>query len=275
MTVVAGISMVKDEADIVGRTVAHMLGQVDVVLVADNASTDGTTRVLRDVEIADFVAGNGEVPGDRLIICYDEDPAYYQSRKMTHLAELARKLGADWVVPFDADEWWYSPDGRPIREVLAALPDHVTTVPAALYDHVATGHDSDDPDPVRRTGWRRRTALGLPKVACRTCLPVTIEAGNHGATYPTPRLVDAVAPLLEVRHFPYRSADQFLRKVENGSAAYRLTDLPAGTGAHWRQYGQLLDEGGPDAVRDWFREHFWVFDPTVDTSLVYDPAPGA
>jgi hypothetical protein len=41
MTVVA-VSMVRDEEDIVGATVAHMRSQVDHVIVADNLSTDRT-----------------------------------------------------------------------------------------------------------------------------------------------------------------------------------------------------------------------------------------
>jgi glycosyltransferase involved in cell wall biosynthesis len=83
-----GVSMVKDEADIVRWTVATIVEQVDHVLVADNGSTDGTRQLVESVgaEVVD-----------------DPEPAYYQSDKMSHLARVAASRGADWIVPFDAD----------------------------------------------------------------------------------------------------------------------------------------------------------------------------
>lgn len=250
-----GISMVKDEADIVGITFAHMLTQVDHIIVLDNGSTDGTREILAelDVELID-----------------DPDPAYYQSLKMTALAQRAAAGGADHVVPFDADEYWYTPHAPTIADFLASTGKQWLTVSAELYDHIATGADPDETNPVRRIGWRRTSPGALPKVACRVRPDLVIHQGNHGATY------DGGAtnlPGLIVRHFPYRSAEQFVSKVRNGSAAYAATDLPPTEGQHWRQYGELLAAHGPDVVADVFRTWFWVSDPTIDPSLILDPAP--
>lgn len=253
MTVVA-VSMVRDEADIVAATVAHMCGQVDAVIVADNNSTDGTRDILDDLPVT---------------VIDDPDPAYYQSRKMTALAERARtEFGADWVVPFDADEWWYSPFGR-IADVLEAQSCWVAG--ADLYDHVATGHDPDLEDPTKRIGWRRRDAAPLQKVACRPGPDLTIEQGNHDATYDVP--ADRIDGLLVVRHFPYRSPEQMARKARNGAEAYAATDLPEDAGAHWRAYHQLMVAHGDEAIHDVFRMWFWTADPTTDPTLIYDPAP--
>jgi hypothetical protein len=131
---------------------------------------------------------------------------------------------------------------------------------------VATARDPLGP-PVERMGWRDRQALGLHKVACRAALPVTIGEGNHNARYPE----GVVEDQLEIRHFPYRSAEQFLSKVRNGASALSATDLPADVGTHWRQYGELLDKAGPEAVEDWFRQHFFVIDPESRTDLIFDP----
>ena len=253
MTVVA-VSMVKDEADIVAATVAHMCGQVDAVIVADNCSTDGTRDLLDGLPVT---------------VVDDPDPAYYQSRKMTALAEMARvEFDATWVVPFDADEWWYSPHGR-IADVLEQHSSHVAT--AALYDHVATGADPDVDDPVKRTGWRRRTPAPLPKVAARCAPDLVIAQGNHDAIYDTP--TDRIDGLLVVRHFPYRSPEQMARKARNGAEAYAATDLPEDAGAHWRAYHQLMVAHGDEAIHDVFRMWFWTADPTTDPTLIYDPAP--
>lgn len=250
-----GVSLVKDEADIIGPVLTHMLGQVDRVIVADNGSTDGTREILEqlDVEIVD-----------------DPDRAHYQSRKMTALAARAAAQGATWIVPFDADEWWYSPFGR-IADVLADINDEWLIATADLFDHVATGADPDEPDPTVRIGWRRRHPLPLPKVAVRYQPGLVIEEGNHSAHFGF-----RAAPIpgrLVVHHFPYRSPEHFVAKVRKGSAAIGATDLPVTVGAHWRQYGELLAALGPGVLEDVFRKHFWVDDPAAhDDDLIYDPA---
>lgn len=252
---VFGIMMVKDEADIVASTVGHLLTQVDHVIVADNGSTDGTREILAelDVEVID-----------------DPDPAYYQSAKMTRLAHLAADQGAEWVVPADADEVWSCPVDHDIATHLRGLGPQWLVVAADLYDHVATGIDPDEVDPVKRIGWRRTEPAPLRKVACRTRSDLVIAQGNHGASYNGGATIRTG---LQVRHFPYRSAEQFVSKARNGAAAYAATDLPFSEGQHWRQYGALLDAHGPEVLHDVFRQWFWVADPTIDHGLIFDPVP--
>ena len=247
---VLGITRVKDEVDIIGPVLDHMLTQVDSIIVVDNGSTDGTKEIVESKAVT---------------LRLDPDPAYYQSERMTELAHEAAERGATWVVPFDADEWWYSPFGR-IADVLADCPTAIAS--AALYDHIATGADLDEPDPVARMGWRRVDAGAMPKVACRARLNVSIHQGNHGADYGRTGVTDG---LLIVRHFPYRSVDQFISKSRNGAAAYAATDLPPDIGAHWRGYGAILETHGPEALGDVFRQWFWSADPTTDPTLIFDP----
>ncbi len=254
---VMGITMVKDEVDIVGRVIRNMLLQVDSVMVADNGSTDGTLEVLQALAV--------ESSG-RVTVTHDPEIGYYQSRKVTALAAAAHAAGATWVVPFDADEIWYSPHGR-IADVLTACAAAV--VRADLYDHVATAVDPAGSDPVASMGWRRRAPARLHKVACRAVLPVVIEQGNHGAHfdgYP-----GEPPQLLVVRHFPYRSVAQLVKKVRNGSAAYKATTLPEDHGKHWRDYGRLLEAGGEAAIGDLFRRWFWYADPAGVPDLIFDP----
>ena len=247
--------MVRDEDDIVGATVAHMCGQVDAVIVADNLSSDGTRAILDALPVT---------------VVDDLEPGYYQSQKMTALALRARlEFGAEWVVPFDADEWWFSLQGR-IADVLDGLAPSWAIATAELYDHVPTAADPAEGSPVERIGWRRTTPAPLPKVACRTGADLVIHQGNHGAGYDAPAPV--IGGLLQVRHFPYRSAEQFVRKARNGAAAYAATDLDEDTGRHWREYGRLADAHGDEALHDVFRRWFWSADPRAD-GLIYDPAP--
>lgn len=245
--------MVKDEVDVIAATVRNMLEQVDAVVVADNLSTDGTLELLHELR--------AETAG-RLEVQTDLEPGYFQSRKMTALARYAHdQLGAEWLVPFDADEVWYSPFAPTIADVLATVAPQWLVVPARLFDHVATGIDPAEPDPVLRMEWRRQDPAPLPKVACRWRDDLVILQGNHGAWYEgEPTITD---PLLVVRHFPYRSAEQLVRKVRNGAAAYTATgdQLDPDAGAHWRRWGQLLEQAGPEAIGEVFRTWYWRRNP--------------
>jgi glycosyltransferase involved in cell wall biosynthesis len=258
MTVV-GISMVRDEADIIEATVRQMASQVDRLVVADNLSTDGTRDILERLA--------GELP---LTVVDDPIPAYLQSDKMSRLAAQAGADGADWIVPFDADEWWRCDFGRIADALEGRCPevrigDDIALVGATLFDHVPTGADDSNPDPTRRMRWRRDTPLPLPKVACRFRWGLMISQGNHNATYHGISAAISTG-VLQVRHFPYRSDEQFIRKVRNGAGAYAAAGdaLPPEAGAHWRGWGQILDEHGEaHLVEHVYRKWFWRANPRL------------
>lgn len=250
------ISTVKDEADVIVGTLRHLADEVDYILVADNGSTDGTRDLLADLSTS--------LP---LHVLDDPEVGYYQSRRMSHLAERAAAQGATWVVPFDADELWLSWAGR-IREVLPALPP-ANVATAQLTNHYSTSIDPPEIDPFRRMGWRARDPQPLPKVAFRWEPGAVIHQGNHGVSLPSG---NSEVEALEIRHFPARTAEQFTRKARNGAEAYKHTNLPPSEGAHWRSYGALIDLHGPEALADVYRAHWWYLSPT-DSGLVYDPAP--
>lgn len=259
MNVVA-VTMVRDEEDIIGTTVGHMLSQVDSVIVADNGSTDAT-RAICEALGAD--------------VRDDPDPGYYQSRKMSALAQSALEAGADWIVPFDADEVWTGKRGT-VKRTLEGIPDWVMIAEASLYDYVATGLDNGAPNPVERMRWRRPAPAPLPKVAVRAVEGATIHQGNHGADFPNEPVPPIIKHLLTVRHFPYRSAEQMARKARNGAAAYAATDLPEEVGQHWRGYGRLSDEQIGDVFRKWHWREKPNSNITIDgheqPALVEDPA---
>lgn len=255
-----GVSMVKDEADVIDATVSHLVTQkVDGLLIADNGSSDGTREILEALQ-SRFSA---ILP---IVVVEDREPAYYQSQKMTALAEQAyAEHGATWIVPFDADELWYG-DTSPLGYLLAEYADNVDCILARLYNHFPTSGDASDPNPFTRIAQRDPTPAPLPKVALRWQPGMVIHQGNHGADGVHTSLRERVS----IRHFPWRSFEQFERKVRNGAAAYRLTTLPEEMGGHWRGYGQILESGGPEALRRDVWEQ-WFFDPPL--KLESSPAP--
>ena len=253
------VGIVRDEADIIETTVTRMLREVDHVLVADNRSVDGTGEILRSL--------------DRVTVVVDPDPAFAdeQAKKTTALAGLAAQRGADWVVPFDADEVWVGHDGR-IGDLLEDLPDHILLARAVMRNHVSTDRDPPGSDPPSRMVYRL-PEFGNPKVACRTAPGLWIVKGNHHASYdgdPEARRRDG---LLSVHHFPIRSAEQFVSKARQRADELSLATIPKDyMREHKRDSVRILEEEGEDALRAKFYEEHWFADPDA-AGLVLDPCP--
>lgn len=229
--------MCRDEADIAEISLRHIATQVDFIIVADNNSTDGTRDILNSLV--------GELP---LEVRDDPEVAFYQSRKMSALADDARLLGATWIVPIDFDEIWAASGGGTVAECLNKTRARV--VWADTYEHPPIT------DPL--SPYRALVPKKLRKVAFRASPGVWLAQGNHDVSLPGKR-----AGGLEIREFQYRSLEQFTRKVRNGKRAYDATDLPEGEGAHWRTLGALPDD---EIAVEWKAMQ-------SRTDVIYDPAP--
>ncbi len=254
--------MVKDEEDVIERTLWHVAGQgADAIVLYDNGSTDATRGILNRL------AGEG-LGRCSLEVYTDWEVAYYQSRKMTELATYAgENLAASWVWPFDADEVWTWPAGT-IREALAET--QALVVSATLVNHYETSLDEEDGHPFDRMQWRSKVPLGLPKIVSRWVPGLTIEMGNHAVGGALSRIPPVDLGFI-IHHYPYRSPEQFVRKARNGAAAYAASDLNEHTGRHWREYGAALEEHGAAALEQHYIRHFVYPDP-VAADLVHDPA---
>lgn len=243
---IIGIAMVRDEDDILGHVLCQLFAQgVDHVIVADNLSTDGTRSQLERLAKAFPIT-----------IVDDPEPGFYQSYKMSELAHRAADMGADWVLPFDADEWWYGIDGT-IAEALAGTDADI--VEARGYDHLPREGDPHEANPIRRMGWRRRATQKFPKVAFRAAKPVYVHMGNHNVE----RAGTRAQGLLEFRHYQYRSLPQLIRKVRQGAAAYEASTVDKRHGTHWKELAARSDE---ELALEWKRL-------CHEGDLVYDPAP--
>jgi hypothetical protein len=258
-----GIAMMRDEEDVAGAVIEHMVGEgLNGIIVADNGSVDRTRQELLDR--VDWAAAKG----CRLVVQDDPERGYYQSAKMSRLADQAAAEGATWIVPFDADEIWVSHRDRVAAVLREASAD---VAQAVLFNHFCTRVDDPaESNPFLRLRWRMRRPGALPKVAFRYQKGARIHQGNHGVDLPVGGQTSN--HFLEIRHFPYRSAEQFIRKALNGGEAYAATDLPETEGAHWRQYKALHDGGGDAVLIEVFNTYFNFLSP-IDEGLVLDPAP--
>ncbi|MFV0452561.1 MAG: glycosyltransferase [Propioniciclava sp.] len=219
-----GVTMVRDEQDIIAATIGHLFDQgVDHVLVADNRSTDATGAILRRLAAAD----------PRVHVAYDAEPGYYQSEKMTVLAHAAWRSGAAWIIPFDADEFWFA-RGRKLAEHLRDLPAEVGVVKAAFHNMV-----KEDPDAeLAGASFRMDPVPHRPgKVAFAAHRLAVVSAGNHGVAR-----VGALTDGLFIAHAAYRGPGQVARKLRQGAAAVMLTRPGDTIARHWRSGGSLSDE---------------------------------
>jgi hypothetical protein len=251
------VGIARDEVDIIETVVTNLLDQgVERVVVADNLSQDGTREILEELSAHNPVT----VLTDRL-------EAHYQAQKMTLLARAAARAGADWIVPFDADELWLAP-GSTVTEWLANCQVQVLQIP--VFNHVPTaGDDLSEADPVRRLSWRKANPNSLHKVAFKARRRFRLVDGNHGITQRGRR-----GRGLEIRHYPYRSEEQFVRKLRQGRAALAATDLSDEVGKHWRGLGSGDEKSIREAWRRFLETHnlpseWWV----PKDGLVEDPAP--
>lgn len=262
-----GITRSFNEVDLLEHAIRRMLRQVDHIIIGDN-STDGGWEALEKL-VAD------DLP---ITLFRDVKPSWQQREVMTEYAFRARDMGAEWVCPFDIDEAWLPCDlgpGPRIADSLATVPEPILIAVAANLTHAATTEDDmTDPDPMSRMKWRSPERLPLGKVACRVRTGLRIGHGNHDAIYKGVRHVPTVHGVIESRHFPYRTADQFIKRVQGAWPQLRDSGLPQTHGAHMWGYGEMLDRCGPEGLRDWFNSKFLFDHPATNPEgLVFDPLP--
>jgi hypothetical protein len=236
-----------------------MRWQVDHIIVGLGPSTDGTTEIVEGLA--------SELP---LTLREDNARNFQQREVMTAYAHEAREMGAQWVVPFDVDEVWFS-DAERIGDRLMGLPEYVLIAEADLLTHRVTGEDDpDDSDAFSRMQWRGITVAPLPKIAARARSDLAISHGNHGA------LFDGLAPTVRVlvaHHFPYRSVEQLVKRIEGCWPQLKASGLPRSHGQHMWELGELLDAEGPEGISERFERHFATANPADDPELVHDPLP--
>jgi hypothetical protein len=222
------VSTVRDECDVVGAVVQHLLDQgVDHVLVADNRSTDGTYELLAELARSDA----------RVHVARDSEPVHIQSEKNTHLAFRAWRSGADWVVPFDGDELWFA-RGQRLADFLREQTDDVVF---ADFLHMVTVRPAAD---ARDATYLLDATPSFPSKAAFRSHPLAVVGhGNHDVAR-----VGSRSRGLYVAHAIYRSEEQVARKLRQGLAAARQAPAPV-LGEHWRAGGTLTD----DVIHDVWR----------------------
>jgi glycosyltransferase involved in cell wall biosynthesis len=273
---VFGISIVRNEVDIVGLNVLHHLSLgLDEMLIVDNGSSDGTDRLLQQL------GTDGRIKWSK------DAGAYRQPEIFTELARESYRRGADWVLPIDADEFWDTPN-EGLRAVLersraAALRVQIVNFiqrraqrnrsPSALM-HM-TRRAPQPKGPVERCQElveSRQIAyvemMYPPKWVSRACATSEIRAGNHlvcgieGSYEDTDEIV--------CLHAPLRAQSILDKKADTGRRADEA-GYPPGEMWHLRRWRNLRDKGGLAAewlANSYARDHIDVYG--AQRPLVFD-----
>ncbi|MEM8619398.1 MAG: glycosyltransferase family 2 protein [Actinomycetota bacterium] len=247
---IVAVTMVRNERDIVSATVAHLLAQgVDLVVVADNNSTDGTAQSI------DHLVDSG-----RVVVVSDRVEAFDQGLKLTRLSRWATANGASWVVPFDADEFYFGAPDETLRDTL--LNSRHGVLCADVFEYVPSAAAIED----QHRSWsaadlvtRRSAAQALPKVVFRANYLARLSGGNHKVSHPEP-----TESGLRIAHLPVRNFDQMRRKYLEGARALEAAEIPSGVGRHWSKRAALSD----DQLREMLRREFVGSDEVVEDPIV-------
>lgn len=247
--------MVRNEVDIIRVNVLHHLSLgLDCLLIVDNGSSDGTDREFQ------------RLSRDKRVRWHrDHSPwtDYRQSEIITGLAREAFRQGADWVVPLDADEFWWAPE-KNFREVLARSAAGAIRVEVVNF---IQRRDQERASPEALLYMTRRVAQPMgpaercrelvearqiafvemmypPKWISRASETIEIAPGNHavsgveGPHADSDEIICLHAPL-RCRSALEAKADVGRRQEEAG--------WPDGLGWHTARWYRLQAEGALDA----------------------------
>jgi glycosyltransferase involved in cell wall biosynthesis len=208
----AGITIVRNECDIVEAFVRHNEAVLDQLYILDNDSSDGTLEILQ------------RLAANRLSIKVgrDNNLPYYQATKTTKLIKAALEDEAwDCVFPLDCDEFLLVDDRRALEAEIASLG--VEEAGLLVSDHYAPTEldDTAEPDPVGRIIHRIVAEPALPLFHGKAIAPyalgnsraVEMGEGNHHILVANRRVPERWLTSTRIAHFPVRSIEQFLSKV--------------------------------------------------------------
>jgi hypothetical protein len=232
---------VRDEADIIEDNLRYHRAQgVDFFVVADTGSTDGTVEILERYEQAGLVRleriGGG---------IHD-----MKRGGEAEITRIAGEMGADWIIHNDADEFWWPVTGS-LKETLAAIEEPYGFVIAPRTEFAA--RPGDEPFAERMTVREARFVRPAksahrahPQIALRGPHPIEIWVDRPETPYaglvgkpvlrtraehleekPLELLIAPTFPV-GVLHFPFRTFQQYRRRVEIARDNGQLDRNPAG-----------------------------------------------
>ena len=246
--------LIKNEVDIILDNIkVHSQLGADCFVIIDNGSTDGTRELLDSVK-------------DQYEMIVIDRPLldYQQSNWKTEMAKTAaRKLGADWSIANDADEFWIPKDGNLKTEMVSS--GSILECPRynILFDREAFDAEAPYYTQTNRVQYPINYPKGIQcaqpnlsimmgnihgKVAVRSRGLLRVKGGNHRAWHALGWLNSKKSENIDIYHYPIRSKAKFIQNIENRKAL-----LDAGVskmGDHYRRWVAMSQDGSIEAELD-------------------------
>jgi hypothetical protein len=105
--------MLRDETDILPAWLRHMTAICDQIFAVDHLSRDDSSEILQHFAKAGLPVRTWTM----------SDPGHWQSDVSTELARFAFREGADWVLPFDVDEFLDVESKEDLEKLLQSQKD--------------------------------------------------------------------------------------------------------------------------------------------------------
>jgi len=130
--VIIGLTKVRNEAHIIGKTLDNWAQYCDAIHVYDDASTDDTVQICKKHPVVVEVVTSDYLDPNRL-------RAEWYNRNL--ILQSALRFKPDWVCYFDGDEWLYDFDREPLAD------PRIVRIDIPLFDVHITPEDVDgDPE---------------------------------------------------------------------------------------------------------------------------------
>lgn len=259
---IAAISMFKDEDDVayINLLWHYYLGIRNFVIL-DNLSSDDTPY-----EIQRFAK---DYPDAKVHLIQDQEVGYYQSQKLTALAEIAYAIwGVEWIYPFDADEFMYL-YRAPLKIVLNSINQH-RCLGLPMRTQITTSFDNEsEPNVLKRIVYRQKEDQLDAKIIVRWQRGMVIDQGNHGARNSDGSILAHIPAEdfgMFLRHYQLRSKKHIRSKIVNGGKAYEAApNLPEAAGLHWRIWYREYQQKGEELVNTLYAAE------SQNPGALYDP----
>jgi hypothetical protein len=223
------VMMVKNEDDIIGYNIEYLQTQgIDHFYIANNLSTDNTSTILNSLK----------TKYSNITLIDDNEEGHFQSEKMTRLINECYEMGADYILPIDSDEKWYSKiHGKTISEAVRQYQSP-SIFGVELIDFIPDKNQVMNGNPFDIIDNVKYGYTSFPKVAFTKQEGVIITDGNHDVLHHQGQRISTV---LGAYHYQYRSKEQFLKKVRQNMTSIEKHPNPY-IATHWRSMTNMSDE---------------------------------